>query len=324
MPTVSSREIVATRVFDAPRELVFQTWIDPKHISNWWGPRGFRTTTHEMDVRPGGVWRHTMHGPDGTDYPNETVYVEIAKPERLVYDHVSPPKFRTTVTFLDQAGKTEVTVRMLFESAELRDQVALKYGAVEGLNQTLERLGEELEAMSDPQFEISRTFDAPRELVWKAFTESHRLMHWWGPKGFHWVSAKLDLRPGGVFHYCMRSPDGSAEMWGKFVYREIDPPQRIVFVNSFSNAQGGIVRAPFNPNWPLEVLNVVTFTEDAGRTTITVRGGPINASEEERQAYRGASKMMEQGFGGTFDQLTDYLATQRHSTVVTTPSERAT
>jgi uncharacterized protein YndB with AHSA1/START domain len=95
IPTsTSDREIVATRVFDAPRELVFQMWTDPQHISNWYGPRGFTTTTHEMDVRPGGVWRHVMHGPDGTDYPNEIVYLEVVKPERLVYDHVSEPKFR--------------------------------------------------------------------------------------------------------------------------------------------------------------------------------------------------------------------------------------
>ncbi len=76
MTSISDREIVATRVFDAPRELVFQVWTDAKHVSNWWGPRGFTTTTYEMDVRPGGVWRHVMHGPDGTDYPNEIVFVE--------------------------------------------------------------------------------------------------------------------------------------------------------------------------------------------------------------------------------------------------------
>jgi uncharacterized protein YndB with AHSA1/START domain len=140
--TTSDREIVATRVFDAPRELVFQMWTDPEHISHWWGPRGFTTTTQEMDARPGGVWRHVMHGPDGTDYPNEIVYLEIAKPERLVYDHVSPPRFQTTVTFAEQGGKTKVTARMLFESATLRDQVAIEHGAVEGLIQTLERLGE--------------------------------------------------------------------------------------------------------------------------------------------------------------------------------------
>ena len=113
----SDREIVATRIFDAPRELVFQMWTDPKHIGNWWGPKGFTTTIHEMDVRPGGVWRFIMHGPDGRDYQNKIVYLETAKPERLVYDHVSGPLFRMTVTFTAQAGKTKVMARMVFETA---------------------------------------------------------------------------------------------------------------------------------------------------------------------------------------------------------------
>jgi uncharacterized protein YndB with AHSA1/START domain len=136
------REIVSTRVFDAPRELVFAAWTDPKGITKWWGPHGFTTTTHEMDVRPGGVWRHTMHGPDGVDYENEIVYMEVVNPERLTYDHVSRPLFHATVTFEDQGGRTKLTLRMLFETAEEREWVAREHGAVEGAAQTLERLGE--------------------------------------------------------------------------------------------------------------------------------------------------------------------------------------
>jgi uncharacterized protein YndB with AHSA1/START domain len=141
--STADREILATRVFDAPRELVFQMWIDPQHVGYWWGPKGFSLTTHEMDVRPGGVWRFIMHGPDGRDYQNEIVYLEIAPPERLVYRHVSPP-FRSTITFVERSGKTELTVRMLFESAALRDKVAAEFGAVEGLDQHLDRLGDEV------------------------------------------------------------------------------------------------------------------------------------------------------------------------------------
>src|SRR5688572_11005598 len=94
------------------------------------------------------------------------------------------------------------------------------------------------------EFVISRLFDAPLDLVWKAHTEVERLQEWWGPKGFTMLSAKLDLRPGGMFHYGMRAPDGS-EMWGKFVYREITAPKRIVFLESFSDAQGGATRHPW-------------------------------------------------------------------------------
>jgi len=138
----SDREILVTRVFDAPRALVFKLWTDPKHLAHWWGPNGFSITTYEMEFKPGGVWRFVMHGPDGRDYKNEHVYVEIVEPERLVYKHVPAPQFQMTVTFADEGGKTRLTARMLFESAALRDQTVETVGAVEGLKQTLGRLGE--------------------------------------------------------------------------------------------------------------------------------------------------------------------------------------
>lgn len=145
--STADREIITTRVFDAPRELVFMAWTDPKHVSQWWGPRGFTNTIHEMDVRPGGVWRFVMHGPDGVDYKNKIIYIEIVKPERLVYSHVSGPKFHVTVTFDEQGGKTKLTMRMLFETAAERDKVVKEFGAIEGAKQTLERLNEHLAKM---------------------------------------------------------------------------------------------------------------------------------------------------------------------------------
>ena len=146
-PTESqaSREIVVTRVFDAPRDLVFQMWTDPKHIAQWWGPNGFTSTIYEMDVKPGGVWQFVMHGPDGVDYQNKVVYLEIVRPERIVYSHVSGPQFQMTVTFADDGGQTRLTAQMLFESAALRDKVAGQFGAVEGLKQTIGRLQEYME-----------------------------------------------------------------------------------------------------------------------------------------------------------------------------------
>lgn len=145
----SDREIVLSRVFDAPRELVFSVWTDLKHVSNWWGPRGFTTTTHEMDVRPGGVWRFVMHGPDGVNYKNRIVFIDVVKPERLSYRHAGEEghedvKFHTTVTFADLGGKTELTLRMVFETKEERDHVVETYGAIEGGRQMLERFAEHL------------------------------------------------------------------------------------------------------------------------------------------------------------------------------------
>ena len=138
----SDREIVVTRVFDAPRALVFKAWTDPKHLAQWYGPNGFSITTYEMEFKPGGVWRFVMHGPGDRDYQNKVVYVEIAEPERLIYDHVSGPHFRMTVTLADDGGRTKLTAQMLFESAALRDKTVKEFGAEEGLKQTIGRLGE--------------------------------------------------------------------------------------------------------------------------------------------------------------------------------------
>jgi len=307
----ADREIVITRVFDAPRNLVFDAWTDPRHVGSWWGPTGFTTTTHEIDVRPGGVWRFIMHGPDGTDYPNKILYREIVKPERLVYDHgdqADPIHFHVTVTFEEQGNKTRLTMRSLFATAEVREMVVTKYHAIEGGNQTLDRFGEHLaKTVPQQEFSISRVFDAPRDLVWKAVTESDRLTHWWGPKGFTMLLCEVDLRPGGVFRYAMRSPDGH-EMWGKWVYRDIVPPERLSSVVSFTDEHAKILRHPASPTWPLEVLNIMTLSEHDGKTTMTISGYPINATEEERKTYDAGRGSMKQGFKGTLDQLEAYLA----------------
>ena len=159
-------------------------------------------------------------------------------------------------------------------------------------------------------FVITHTFDAPRDLVWKAWTNAEALAKWWGPKGCTIRVIKLDFRLGGVFHYAMAYQPGH-EMYGRFVYREIAAPGRLVFINSFSDAEGGITRAPFpqlEGKWPLEVLNTMTLTEQGGMTTLNLRGGPINATGEERKVFESMHGSMRQGFGGTFDQLAGYLA----------------
>jgi uncharacterized protein YndB with AHSA1/START domain len=143
----ADREIVSTRVFDYPRELVFQAWTDPVHLARWWGPKGFTNTFHEFDLRRGGVWRFVMHGPDGVDYENKSVFVEVVKPERIVFNHLEPMhKFQVTAGFVEQAGKTKVTFRMLFESAAECDRV--KVFVVEANEQNFDRLEAELAKMA--------------------------------------------------------------------------------------------------------------------------------------------------------------------------------
>ncbi|MDP2653358.1 MAG: SRPBCC domain-containing protein [Candidatus Omnitrophota bacterium] len=158
------------------------------------------------------------------------------------------------------------------------------------------------------EFVISRTFDAPRDLVWKAFTEPERMKHWWGPKGFTVRVAKMDFHPGGTYHYGLQSPTGQ-EVWGKFVYREIVKPERIVWVNSFSDEKGGVARHPMSPGWPLEMLTTLTLEEQGGKTTLTIRWVPINATEQERKTFDDGMASMTQGWTGTLDQLAAYLTT---------------
>lgn len=164
-----------------------------------------------------------------------------------------------------------------------------------------------LSASTNQEFVISRVFDAPREQVWRAWTEREQLMKWFGPKGCTLPYATLDLRPGGIFHYAMHTPDGH-EMWGKWTFREITAPEKLVLISSFSDAQGGITRHPMSANWPLETLSTTTFEERGGKTKLTIRWAPWNATESECNTFAAAHSGMQQGWGGTFEQLAAYLA----------------
>jgi uncharacterized protein YndB with AHSA1/START domain len=141
------------RELDAPRALVFEAWTDPKHLSQWWGPNGFTTTTSAFDMRPGGVWRFVMHGPDGRDYENRITFDEVVKPERIRYHHgggdVEPVQFRTTVTFEDLGGnRTRLTLHAVFPSAAERERVIRDDGADKGAAETLARLADYVAKLS--------------------------------------------------------------------------------------------------------------------------------------------------------------------------------
>jgi uncharacterized protein YndB with AHSA1/START domain len=157
------------------------------------------------------------------------------------------------------------------------------------------------------EFTISRVFDAPRDLVWKCFTELEHMKQWWGPKGFTVVKSEMDLRPGGTYLYAIQAPGGPV-MWGKFVYREIVPQEKLSFINSFSDENGGVTRHPMAPTWPLELASMFTFeTVEGDKTRFTVRWAPHHSSAEERQTFDAGHASMMQGWGGTMDQLAAYL-----------------
>ena len=294
--TPSDREIVMTRVVDAPRRLVFEAWTNPEHLPHWFGPRGWTLPVCEIDLRPGGAYHYVLRGPDGNTYAFSGVYREIVPPARLVctwgWEAMPGHEALETVTFDERDGKTKMTMKTLFQSAGDLEGWA-KAGGREGMAETLDRLAEHLETMTG--LVITRVFDAPRDLVFKAWTEPQRLMRWWGPRGFTTPFCKVDLRPGGVFHYCMRSPEGR-DYWGRGVYREIAEPERIVYLDSFADEEGNPVEPAhygMSPGHPAETLVTVTFVEHEGKTKVTLHHSVPEAVPERSGIQQGWTEMLD-------------------------------
>jgi uncharacterized protein YndB with AHSA1/START domain len=314
----SDREIAITRIFDAPRSLVFEACHDCEHLSHWWGPRGFELTECQVDLRPGGSYRFVQRAPDGSTHAFHGTYRDIQPPERTVFTQVYEPYpdlelvVSTTLTEVD--GKTALSQLMLFPSKEARDGM-IASGMEWGQRQSYDRLDELLAEMyqretAGPELEITHDFDAPVDIVWKAWTDPQALAEWWGPAGSSISVKEFALQPGGKFLYSMRSGTGP-DIWGRFVYREVSPTNRLVFVNSFSDAEGGITSNPWMPGWPLEIVNTLTLEDCDGKTRLTIHGAPINASPEERRAFEAGRPSMNVGFDGTFRKLDEYLSTVR-------------
>ena len=151
MEKTETREMRITKTFKAPIELMWEVWTDPAHIINWWGPNGFTTTIHKMDFKEEGEWNLTMHGPNGTDYPNKSIYKEITPLKKIVFEHFNP-HFFTTVIFESRGDETQMEWTMVFDTAEILETVVKVHKADEGLKQNVEKLEEylsKLESRSD-------------------------------------------------------------------------------------------------------------------------------------------------------------------------------
>jgi uncharacterized protein YndB with AHSA1/START domain len=300
----ADREITITREFDAPRELVYRLWTDAEHVSNWWGPRGFTTTTRQMDVRPEGIWIFTMHSPDGTDYANRIVYREVVEPERLVYDHFAgdevAPHFHAVITFDEAGDKTRITLHSIFPTDE-QFSIALAHGAVAGANQTLERFGEQLSQSTAKrptlhELFITRIFDAPRELVYEAFTNPEHAMQWMGPRGFTATHFEQDARPGGKWRACLHQTgewnnQSYPDLWQGGVFKKIEPPERLVYTFAWEGQGCQPTR---------ETLINIHFTEfDSERTRMDFHQAFFD-SVEQRDGHN-------VGWNSSFDRLNDYV-----------------
>ena len=182
-----SNEIRIIREYDAPVEAVWDAWTDPEQVAQWWGPRGFTITTHSKDLRPGGHWSYTMHGPDGVDYPNTTQYFEVEKHAKLVYDHGAsddrPPMFRVTVLFSEANGKTRMEMTMALPTPEAAEETR-KFIKKAGGESTWDRLAEYLEKESTGKdaFVINRVFDAPLGRMFEMWTDPKQFSQWLPPR----------------------------------------------------------------------------------------------------------------------------------------------
>ncbi len=307
-----ANELGFTRVINAPRSLVFDAWTNPESVIKWWGPDGFTTTVRTINIAEGGSWDYDMVGPDGTLYPNLIQYREIEAPQHLSYHHSEgnvddPSAFDVTVTFEEWKEMTKITIRMKFQSAEIAETMR-EFGNSETFDNITSKLEDFVAEELAGHFHVTtRTIKAPRQLVFDCFTKPEHLLKWWGPAGMTMEVANVDLRPGGLYHYCLAIPNGD-KMWGRFVYHQIISPELLSYFVSFSDKAGGITRHPMSPTWPAEMLSTAFFSEIDGITTLALYVKAHNASAEELATFEAGKSSMEQGFGGTFSQLEAYLA----------------
>lgn len=308
-----SNEIRIIRMYDAPVKMVWDAWADPKQAAKWWGPRGFTLTTHSKDLRPGGIWHYTMHGPDGTDYVNKTLYHEVEKYSRMVYDHGGnderAPLFRVTVVFTDVKGKTKMDMTMALPTPEAAQETRKFIKKASG-DSTWDRLAEYLtkDAAGKEVFVINRAFDAPIEKMFEMWTQPVHFSRWLPPVGLTMESIRADVKPGGSLFYKMTDGE-SLTMYGQLKYVEIQRPERIVYTQVFSDENGKVSRHPLAPTWPETMLTTVIFTPegaDQTRVTITweVHG---SATREELETFIRERGGMTQGWTGSFDKLEGLL-----------------
>jgi uncharacterized protein YndB with AHSA1/START domain len=305
-----SNEIKITRIYDAPVAAVWDGWTDPDKVARWWGPRGFTLTTHSKDLRPGGTWVYTMHGPDGTDYPYKTVYHEVERHTRLVYDHGGSddraPLFRVSVQFAALAGgRTKMEMRSTLATPEAADEMRVFIKNAGG-DATWDRLAEHLDQATSgkERFVINRSFDAPIARMYEMWTDPEHFLRWIPPVGFTMTFLDGKIAVGSTTRWVM-SNDAGMKMYGRAQYRELSPPHRIVYTQQFCDAEGQVARHPAAPTWPETMLTTVTLTEEEPeRTRVTVTFDVEgNATAEEWATFIQARGGMTLGWGGSFDKL---------------------
>ncbi len=298
MPEASDQrpELRMTRVFDAPRRLVFEAWTRAEYLARWFTPAPLTTPSCEVDLRPGGVFRVVMRMPDGVEHPMDARFTEVVKDERIGFtakihgDLVA----ETTVTFEEHDGKTTVHVHQIF--SYLADPVR---GANAGWTLTLDQLAahvrgraHDLATTLDREIVLSRVFDAPRELVYRAFSDPRVLDQWFGPKGYTCVTHEMTFAVGGRWRFDFTAPNGQ-RFDNRVVYLELSEPERMVFDHGSDKDDD-----------PGRFRVTITFDQQSdGKTVMTLR--QLHPTKEQRLAGIGFGAV-ELGYQ-TLDRLGEYL-----------------
>jgi uncharacterized protein YndB with AHSA1/START domain len=316
---LGSQEVIITRHIHAPREVVFNTLIDPLQVPRYWGPERLNTIVRKMIVLPGGIWRYIQTDKEGKEYAFHGVYHAVETPRQLIYTsefeglpgHVS----LYTEDLAEQDGETVITTHAVFQSVEDRDQL-LQWGMEEGVSEMTRRLNALLtnQGMTERKANVmermeengecitlTRTFDAPLEEVWERWTDPSQYMCWWGPKDFTSPYAKFDLRPGGTYLTSMRGPDGK-EYWDTGTFEEIDELNRIVYTDTWADQNGNPVPPSyygFLGDKPVEMAVQVNLENIGGKTRLTLEHCGFPGGEMIDQA--------KEGWNQSFDKLAECL-----------------
>lgn len=303
-----SNVITLTRVYDAPLQSVWDAWTVPKEVAQWWGPRGFTLTTHSRDLRTGGHWHYTMHGPDGTDYENTTQYLEVVPLQRMVYDHGGhkdrPPLFRVTALFTERSGRTQLDMSMAFATPEIATDMRgfiKKAGGETTWDRLAEYLGKRLKGAE--QFFIARSLEAPIDQVYQMWTDPEHLAQWLPPTGASMRFLRAEPRVGGSSFYAMTMANGVV-MYGRLSYQALDKPNRIVYAQQFCDEKEQVITAPFFADWPRTMLTTVELvSESADCTRVTLRWEPLDSSADAIAEFAKQRGSMTMGWTGSFDKL---------------------
>jgi uncharacterized protein YndB with AHSA1/START domain len=312
-PATQTQELVIERDFDAPRELIFQVFTDPRHLRRWWGPKGYTCPAYTLDLRVGGRYHNCMRSPEGKDYWSAGTFREIVPNERLVYtDSFAdadgnivpgsyygmgddfPLEMLVTLTFTDLPnGRTRLTLRHSGMPAGRHGQLASQ-----GWNESLDKLAVALTGRhptmltlpSDTSLALTRVYDAPRELVFRAYTDPQSYPHWWGPRG---VTTRVDVmepRPGGRWRFVTRDAEGREDAF-RGEYREIVPNERIVATFEWEGLPGHIS------------VETARFEEHNGGTRVITTSVFDSMADRDGMIQSG----MEGGASQTYDRLAEYL-----------------